>query len=275
MFLGLSMWSFEKDAFAGRMNFKEFIRYAGDQGYSGVELLDCFWKETSEEVNEARDIARDAGVKIVCYSIGNDFGLEEEYKRKEQVAYVKKGIEMAAKLGVPILRVFGGSHKEGITYEKALPWIVEGFRSCTPLAEKKKVILAMENHGILSGSWKQVQEIVKGVDSPFFGATADLGNFLLVDEVPLEAVKGILPYLRHVHCKDFMPTPDGEERYYKALSGKKFSGCALGRGVVGISNILTILKKRKYGATISIEYEGLAPAAQGVPQSKAFVEKYL
>ena len=275
MFLGLSMWSFEKDAFAGKMNYKEFIRYAAENGYGGVELLDCFWKESEEEIDTAREIAHDTGVKIGCYSIGNDFAYKEEAKRKEQAAYVQRGIETAAKLGAPILRVFGGSPKEGIPYDKALPWIVEGFRACTALAERRKVILAMENHGTLSGSWKQVLEIVKRVNSPAFGATADFGNFLLVDEKPLEAVKGILPHIKHVHCKDFAPTPEGELRHYRALSGKKFSGCALGHGVVGIDGILNLLEKKKFMAMISIEYEGLAPASKGVPMSKAFVEKYM
>jgi sugar phosphate isomerase/epimerase len=275
MFLGLSMWSFEKDAFAGRINYKEFIRYAADNGYTGVELLDCFWKESEEEINTAREIAHDAGVKIGCYSIGNDFACEEEAKRKEQAQYVQRGIETAARLGAPILRVFGGSPKEGILYEKALPWIVEGFRACTALAEKRKVNMAMENHGTLSGSWKQVEEIVKKVNSPWFGATADFGNFLLVDENPLESVKGILPLIKHVHCKDFAPTPEGELRHYRALSGKRFSGCALGDGVVGIDGILKLLKKKKCTAMISIEYEGLASAWEGVPRSKAFAEKFL
>jgi sugar phosphate isomerase/epimerase len=274
MFLGISMWSFHKEAFAGKMSFQDFILYACNEGYKGVELLDCFWKETGDEIAKARDIAGECGLRIGCYSIGNDFASPEKGKRSEQVDYVLRGIETASLLGAPILRVFGGSPKEDITYKKALPWIVDGFRACKTLAEDKGVVMAMENHGTLSGSWKQVNEIIESVDSPNFGATADFGNFLLVDESPLDSVKGILPYIKHVHCKDFVPTPKEESIYYEALSGKRFSGCALGAGIVGIGSLLELLKKDDYNAMASLEYEGLSPSSQGVPQSKAFLARY-
>jgi sugar phosphate isomerase/epimerase len=275
MFLGISMWSFHREAFADKMSFEDFILYSSNEGYEGVELLDCFWKEKEDEIGKARDIAGECGLRIGCYSIGNDFALPQEDKRAEQVKYVQRGIETAARLGAPILRVFGGSPKENVTYQKALPWIVEGFRACKALAEDKGVVMAMENHGTLSGSWKQVKEIIESVDSPNFGATSDFGNFLLVDESPLDSVRGILPYIKHVHCKDFVPTPEGESRYYEALSKKRFSGCALGAGVVGIGPLLELLRKHGYEAMISLEYEGLLTSSQGVPQSKAFLERHL
>jgi len=275
MFLGLSMWSFEKDAFSGKMDFRDFIIYCAKQGYAAVELLDCFWKQSGDEIDEAKKIAQDHGIKIGCYAIANNFAQNEQAKRQAQVDYIKKGIETAAALGAPVLRVFGGSPQKELSYEAALPWIVEGFCSCKYLAEKMDVKMAMENHGTLSGSWKQVLEIISRVNSTHFGATADLGNFLLVNETPLDSVEGILPFIKHVHCKDFIPTPEGETRFYTALSGEKFSGCVLGNGIVGIDKILPLLRENNFDAMISIEYEGTAPASQGVPQSKTFVEKYL
>jgi len=271
MFLGISMWSFEKEAFAGKMSVADFIRYASGEGYDAVELLDCFWKEAEEEIDAAIKLAGECGIRIGCYSIGNDFAVADENERAKQVEYVKRGILAASRLGAPVLRVFGGSPKEGVSYEDALPWIVEGFRACRDLAGEKNVVMAMENHGTLSGSWKQVLEIAEKVDSTHFGATADFGNFLLVDEAPLDAVKGVLPCLKHIHCKDFRPTPEGEERFYPALSGKRFSGCALGEGVVGVGEILSFLKQGGCKAMISIEYEGLEPASEGVPKSRKYV----
>jgi len=53
MFLGISMWSFHKEAFAGKMSFQDFILYSCNEGYEGVELLDCFWKEAKDEIGKA------------------------------------------------------------------------------------------------------------------------------------------------------------------------------------------------------------------------------
>ncbi|HOE62208.1 MAG TPA: sugar phosphate isomerase/epimerase family protein [Candidatus Sumerlaeota bacterium] len=273
MFIGLSMWSFEKDAFAGKLTPADFIRYAAKEGYDAVELLDCFWKETDEEIAAAKKLAEECGIKIGCYSIGNDFAQKDPAARRQQVEYVKKGIQTAAKLGAPVLRVFGGSPKEGIAYADALPWIVEGFQACVPLAQEKGVVMAMENHGTLSGSGKQVREIIEKIGSPNFGATTDFGNFLLVDEDSSESVMTVLKYVKHVHCKDFAPAPAGEDRVYTSLAGKKFCGCVLGDGSANVAASLILLKNTGYKGMISIEYEGLEPAATGVPKCLEFVKK--
>jgi sugar phosphate isomerase/epimerase len=273
MFIGLSMWSFEKDAFTRRLSVADFIRYAAKEGYAAVELLDCFLRETDEEILAVKKLAAECGIRIGCYSIGNDFAQRDEPVRKQQVGYVKKGIQTAAKLDAPVLRVFGGSQKDGITYEQALPWIVEGFRACVPLAEEKNVVMAMENHGTLSGSAKQVLEIIKKVGSSRFGAAIDLGNFLLVDEASSESVKKVLRYVKHVHCKDFVPAPADETRIFTSLAGKKYAGCVLGEGLANVGASLRLLKKQKFSGMVSIEYEGLEPASAGVPRSLAFVKK--
>ena len=273
MKIGLSMWSFEKDAFAGALDVAGFLRYSAGQGYQSVELLDCFWKETPAEIAAAKKLAAELGIAIGCYSIGNDFACPEPEKRAEQVEYVKRGIRVAAELGAPVLRVFGGSPKEGVTYAMARPWIVDSFRACAALAAEKSVVMAMENHGTLSGSGRQVREIIGAVGSPFFGSTADFGNFLLVDEVSIEAVRTVLPYLKHVHCKDFGPAPDGETRVFNSLAGKKFVGCILGEGSADVGAILKLVRESGYKGMISIEYEGLVPAAQGVPASHDFVKR--
>jgi len=273
MFIGLSMWSFEKDAFARTLSVADFIRYAAKEGYAAVELLDCFLRENDEEIFAVKKLAEECGVRIGCYSIGNDFAQKDEHVRKQQVGYVKKGIQTASKLGAPVLRVFGGSPKDGISYEQALPWIVEGFRACIPLVEEKNIVMAMENHGTLSGSAKQVLEIIKKVGSSRFGAAVDLGNFLLVDETPSESVKKVLEYVKHVHCKDFAPAPADEMRFFTSLAGKKYVGCVLGEGVANVGASLRLLKKQKFAGMISIEYEGLEPASTGVPKSLDFVKK--
>ncbi len=275
MFPGISMWSFAKEAFSGEMNIQGFIRYAGQNGYAAVELLDSFQNGADADLEAAKDLAETLGLKIACYSIANDFANPDESIRKKQVEYVRKGIETASRLGAPILRVFGGSVHEGVNYKTALPWIVEGFCACKALAAEKNITMAMENHGALSGSAHQVLEIIQAVDSPYFGATADLGNFLLVDEEPLEAVRSLLKFVRHVHCKDLRPAPQGETQIFRSIAGRRYIGCAIGEGTVEVGKILLLLKENKYSGMVSIEYEGTEPAPDAIARSKAYIDKYL
>ena len=275
MFVGLSMWSFEKEAFSGNMDIEDFIRYSSEHDYEAIELLDCFWRENKPAVSETVRLAKEEKLPIGCYAIANDFAQPDERARARQVEYVRQGIETAEKMGAPVLRVFGGTPKKGVTYEDALPWIVECFRACTDLAEGKGVTLAMENHGLLSGSWKQVMEIIRKVDSPNFCATLDFGNFLLVDESPLIAVRNLLPYVGHVHCKDFAGAPEDEDHVFSSLLGKRYCGCVPGEGQAEVDEILSLLKLRGYHGMVSIEYEGSEPCEKALPKCHDFVKKYL
>lgn len=261
-------------AFAGDMNVEDFLRYCKDQGYDSVELLDCFWKETDDEIDKVNNLASELEVSIGCYSIGNDFALPDENKRAEQVEYVKNGIDVAFRLGAPILRVFGGSPKKGVEFEQAFHWITDGFRECTKKAEDNGVIMAMENHGTLSGSARQVSQIILKVKSPNFKATADMANFLLVDENPVEALKVLHEDIAHVHCKDMCFPESGENPVFTSLKGRGYTGCNVGEGEVNAKSCLEYLKKVKYDGMISIEYEGSEPVT-GIPASRRFIEEII
>ena len=184
--------------------------------------------------------------------------------------------ENAAEIGAPVLRIFGGSPKHGLDFARAKPWFIDALRECATHAAGSKITLAMENHGILSGSSAQILELIREVNSPWFRATADTGNFLLVDENPLDAVQHLAPYIAHVHCKDFAAVEKEIPREVcTSLAGKKYSGCAIGEGAAQIGPIITFLKQRAYNGPISLEYEGLGDPYAGVVQSQRFVKQYL
>jgi sugar phosphate isomerase/epimerase len=270
------MWSFEKLCRTGEMDVAQFLEYASANRYDAVELLDYFWRNEEGEIERARSLAKSLGMPVGAYAIGNDFAEEDERARRETGTSVKRGIDVAVSLGAPIVRIFGGSPKPGITFEQFKSWFFESIGECVAYAKQKGVKLAMENHGLLSGSSAQVLEIIRAVDSPFFGATADLGNFLLVDENPLEAIKRLTPGIFHVHCKDVKAIgADDSGPAWSSLAGKRYRGAVLGRGDVNIAEALKFLKTINYRGCVSIEYEGEEENYAALQESKEYVLQHL
>jgi len=273
MKLGVSMWSIVHEYQKGNIDVEGFIDLMYKSQVEGVELLDYFWKDKEKELPMAVEKAKKYNIEIACYSISNDFVIEDKREREKQIEYVIQGIDDAVKLGADKLRVFSGNEKEGITYEEGLNWIIESFNEIVKYAEQKGITLVLENHGLFAGRSGQVKEIIERVGSPNLRATADTGNFFLVGEKPEEAVENIKEYVHHVHFKDFKKSEAGKG--YKGIGDVYYEGCILGQGDVEMGKIVEILKEAGYRGYLAIEYEGPDPQIEGLTKSIEYVKKLL
>lgn len=263
MSLSVSAWSVHPDLFQGSFTLKEFVDLCKENGVKAVELLDCFW-ENEKQPLEIKDYIASLDMKISAYSIANDF-VQEEEERVLQIENVKKGIDLAFELGTKTLRVFSGDVKEGIPFDEGKRWIIESFKKCASYAEAKGITMVLENHGYFAGKSEQVKEILDAVGSVSLRANTDTGNFLLVGENPLEAVKNLKDYIGFVHFKDFRKV-DGEGRY-EAMDGTWYVGEAIGNGDVPLKAIVDFLKDSGYNGYYSIEYEGDGDSKEGTVES--------
>ena len=206
---------------------------------------------------------------MAVYSIGNDFFQPERSAWEKQLADAKSGVEVADRLGVRTLRVFSGNAKPGYAFEDGLAWIVEGLAALAAYAERYKVTLALENHGLMAGRSDQVRQVIDAVGSPALRANIDTGNFLLVGQNPTDAARDLAPLAALVHLKDFRRArPDETAHIYKALDGTPFTGAVVGQGQVDLPAIVALLDAAGYDGWLSLEYEGGDdPLTVGVPQS--------
>jgi sugar phosphate isomerase/epimerase len=263
MKLSVSAWCLQEKLFGNEITIFDFIRFCHENGVKYVELLDCFL-DGEEDIVKINKLLKELDMEVSAYSIGNDFVLADAGERQEQVEYVKEGIDTALKLGTGILRVFSGDKKEGMSFEKAENWIVECFKELAPHAENKGVTMVLENHGLLAGKSEQVKRIIDRVGSKALRSNSDVGNFILVNENSLDAVKFLMDKLGFIHLKDFKKAND--ENGYAAIDGAVFQGIVLGKGDVPIADIIKYLKAYGYGGFLSIEYEGPGDPAEGTTQ---------
>lgn len=242
----------------------DFIDFVATTKAQGVELLSVFWEDPDKEIPRVRDALRRNNLELACFGASNNLAVSDPDKRKTQLKDITDSVDMAAELGAKVVRVFSGNKEEGVRFEQAKSWIVEGLREAAAHASGKGIVLCLENHGLFAGKADQVLEIIREVGSPALASTFDTGNFLLVDDDPNEAIDKLKDHVSHVHFKDFMKADDSVEGHvYTSLSGQRYVGKVPGEGSVDLKYILTALKRNGYDGWLTVEYEGNEEQKEG------------
>jgi sugar phosphate isomerase/epimerase len=265
----VSMWSVVSEAEAGKIDAPGFVRYAASIGAEGVELLDVFWTDVNRDVPAVEQALRETGLPLSAYAIGNDLVEPDADERATQVQMIRDGVDMARRLGTPLVRVFSGSEREGVSADQGLEWIVEGLREGAAYAEERGITLVLENHGLFAGRADQVRHIIETIGSPALRANLDTGNFLLVNEDPVRAARDLAALAAYVHLKDFRRVQPGEEpaESYTGIDGNRYEGTVIGEGEVDLPAVLSSLRQGGYDGWLSIEYEGTGDPKTGLEAS--------
>lgn len=280
MNIGVSMYSYLKAVRDGRLDIAGFIREAKRAGADGIELLDFFYKDIEPEREQALKALQETGLPCPIFSVANNFAKLTEQEREQQLKKIQFGVDEAAHYDSKVVRVFAGDVSEGITFDQARAWIVEGLVAASIYAANKGVRLALENHGKLAGRGDQVRGILEEVrhfaQNDALGANPDTGNFLLVNQPSHEAIKQVAQYAHMVHFKDFKRAPSNHEGFaYGALDGTQYVGTAIGEGEVDLAQCIQELKDAAFDGWLSVEYEGEEDPIEAVPRSIANARKFV
>lgn len=259
---GITIWSAAQLFSKGEMTVKSFIEYSAGIGFEGVDL-GYFWQDKEKEFKELPRYLEDNGIALSGYIVGNNFGaVVGTGREQEEIDKVRLAIDETRALGADKLRVFAGG-REGLAWEEGSKMVLDCFVKCTEYAEKNEVRLALEDHHGLAGNSKEVLFYIKKIDSPFFGATVDIGNFLFAGEEPAAGVKNTAPYALMVHVKDFR------------RDGANLQAAVVGEGVVDIKECFKIIKESGYEGYLALEYEAKEECRTGIKKSFIHMEKCL
>jgi sugar phosphate isomerase/epimerase len=164
---------------------------------------------TDAYVFEFKRRAFELGIAISGTGVANDLATADRAKRAADVKHIKDWVEVAAKLGAPVLRVFAGPVPKGYEekWDEVAAWMVADLKQCVHHAEKFGVIIGIQNHGDMLKSADQVIKIIKMVDSPWFGAINDTGYFLTPD--PYQDMARVVPYTVNWQVKQRLGGKEG------------------------------------------------------------------
>ena len=219
------------------MDMFRFVDFCADNGCAGAELTSYYFPKpvTDEYLAKVHRHAHLRGVAVSGSAIGNDFCHPAGTKRNEEIAQTKEWIRRASILGAPHIRVFAGN-LHGNTQAEAQKLTIEALEECAEVAGKYGVFLGLENHGGIVKKTEALLEIVKAVNSPWFGINLDTGNFYSDD--PYRELEQCAPYAVNVQFKGAIH-PGGEKTTVVADYDRTFK----------------ILRAANYQGYVALEYE--------------------
>ena len=159
---------------------------------------------SDEEIYRTKRYASLLRVDISGTGVKNDFTIEDKEKRKKEVQLVKDWVLVAEKLGAPSLRIFSGNTPT-IAYSRkeVLDWMVNDMKECADFAGKHGVMLAVQNHNDFLKTADQVEELMKRIDSEWFGLMLDIGSFQSTND-PYKEIEQVIPYAINWQVKELV-----------------------------------------------------------------------
>lgn len=176
---GVSLYSYQEEAFTGRLTLEQCIAEAARIGAYGIEVIpeqsfNSFPHLSDAELDQWHGWMATYGTVPAAYDLFFD---RKRYPgrlltKEEGVESVVRDIKLAAKLGCPVIRVIINTPPEVV--EAAAPYALE-----------HGVKLALEIHSPMRYDHRWVLEhleVIRRVDNGYLGLLPDMGTF--VDRLP-------------------------------------------------------------------------------------------
>lgn len=247
------------------------LEHAARMGFDGFEILQK--QLTSTEPSELMKIKRRAfllGVDLMGYSTHQGFLFPDKAKRQENIEHTIRCLEQAYQLGIPTMRVNSGrwdtsksfddlmAHRgeekaiDGYDEEDAFGWVIEAYQKLSVEAEKRGVVMGLENHWGLGRTTAGVMRVVNAVNSPWLRVTLDTGNFL---EDPYDRLAQLVKETVLLQAKTYY---GGGVWYTLDLD---------------YSRIAKIIKEAGYTGYVSLEFEGKEDPLSAIPKSLSMLRE--
>jgi sugar phosphate isomerase/epimerase len=174
----------------------------------------------------------------------------DDAERARQVADARRYIALAAELGAPLLRVFGGPYdRAAVREEEACARVAAALADLAEPARAAGVTLALETHDAFAAA-RTVGSVLRQVDHPAVGACWDWLHPFRVGETAAESFGFLRGRVVHTHTKDARRVNGG------------WDATPFGEGQLPLDEIVASLVATGYAGPLSLEWEPRAPDAQ-------------
>lgn len=234
----VNAYTFNAQLRSGEMTFFDMMEFAYELGLDAVDLTSYYFS-TYPQIPDDKTLfqlkkkALQLGLNITWTGVRNNFVNPDRTARQSDHDLIKNWLEVSSRLGASIMRVFVGKGKhQGYSREEVKKWIVSDFQACAEYAEKTGVMIGMQHHNDFLYEAEEVIDILKRVDSEWFGLILDIGSLRRGD--PYEEIKKLAPYANYWFIKELV--------YVDGVAQP-----------VNMKKIATLLKEVKYAGYISFE----------------------
>ncbi len=274
MKISVSSYSFSQLLNSGERTQLTLVELAKEMGFDAIEFTDLCPPEGITEEEYAKQIKAEServGLPVSSYTVGADFINAQNIE--DEIARICRKVDTASILGVNVMRHdatsgFKGNEAKYKGFDQALPLLIKGCKAVTDYAKRYGIETCVENHGFFSQESLRVEKLVNGVADENFGLLIDIGNFACADDPSPVAVGRLAPYAKYVHAKDFHIKSGNAinpgRGFFRSRGGNYLRGAIIGHGDIPVMQCLSILKNSGYDGYVSIEFEGMENAVDGI-----------
>lgn len=251
------------------LNLDELLALAQGLGYDaieprlasghrhGVEL-----ETTRSERARLRRAVAAAGIGLCCLGASCRYAHTDRSILDRQIAETRRGIDLAADIGAPRLRVFGGQIPAGLDRAQARDQIVAGLAGVADHAERQGVTVCLETHDDWSDP-AAVVDIMRRVAHPAIAVVWDVMHTRRGGRATMDEALGLLaPWVQHVHIHDGTTRLDRLE--FKPI----------GTGEFDHRRVLGLLAAAGYAGYLSGEWLDWEPGTTHLPRELATMRRY-
>jgi len=208
----LNAYSFNKmlnDRIKGRgegITLIQVLEFAAKNKFDGFDATGYYFpgypeRPTDAYVDELKKRAADLGVGISGTGVRNNFTTADAATRADGVKHIKEFVEVAARLGAPVIRVFADTQMRAQNWQtvsnnasrqQVQDWIAAALRECADHGMKYGVKIGVQNHGDFIATAAEQLTLVKAVNSPFCGPIVDTGYYKSAD--PYVDIAAVAPH---------------------------------------------------------------------------------
>ncbi len=183
----LNAFSFNAPLSSGAMTIHDMLDFCAANNFEGVDITGYYFKgypqvPPDDYLFGIKRKAFGLGLEITGTGVRNDFTVADKTKREQEVVLVKKWIEVAAKIGAPVIRIFAGNQKnEGIPAEQVTDWMLKDIQTCVDYGKQYGVIIGLQNHNDFIQTAAQVNKMIEAINSEWLGLILDTGSYRVHD----------------------------------------------------------------------------------------------
>ena len=203
----LNAYSFNTYLQEGKLDLFDLVDFAAANHFQAIDITAYYFSDYPEvpDDNFIYKLKRYAflkGIDISGTGVKNDFAQADSEARAADVELVKRWIDVASKLGAPVIRVFAGEIPEGHEQnrEEIAEYMAAALRECARYGKQKGVLVGVQNHGDFLATSEQCIDMVKRVNSDWFGLIVDTGKFITED--PYRDIAETIPYAVNFQIKE-------------------------------------------------------------------------
>jgi sugar phosphate isomerase/epimerase len=249
-----------------------FAQIVYDLGLDVIELHSSAFEST--DLDYLRDLKIDLakkGLPLGYVGISNNFGRPVE-EHPEQIALIKKWIDVAAFMSCPLVRVFAAYLPQDFDGNEEDLWapMIAGFKEVAEYGYEKGILVGLQNHNHnnLTRTGDDLLRALRETDHPYFTHIVDTGQYAGSPGASghrgtshpnydcYDSIAKTAPYAVYVRTK-FYHIDSGVEEW------------------LDYPRILEILRGINYNGCISIVYEGQSDPIDSMRKATSYLRSLL